>query len=197
MAKIYAYARCSLGEEYGQDLRRQTRELEAAGAEEIIFEYEHGDSKVKKQQEAMLDHTETGDTIIVLEVSRLARSTQQLCEIIDHVREKHLRLIIVSSITLDCRNGQADPMSEAFLQMAGVFSQLELAMIRARVKSGMENAKAKGKKIGRPNTTKEDIPAVFYRHYPMFMADKINLTELARLCRLSRPTVYKYLRLIK
>ena len=38
MAKIYAYARCSLGEEYGQDLRRQTRELEAAGAEEIITE---------------------------------------------------------------------------------------------------------------------------------------------------------------
>ena len=30
-------------------------------------------------------------------------------------REKHLRLVIVGSITLDCRNGQADPMSEAFL----------------------------------------------------------------------------------
>ena len=35
-------------------------------------------------------------------------------------------------------------MNEAFLQMAGVFSQLELAMIRARVRSGMENARAKG-----------------------------------------------------
>jgi len=103
----------------------------------------------------------------------------------------------VGSITLDCRNGQADPMSEAFLQMAGVFSQLELAMIRARVKSGMDNAKAKGKKIGRPHTTKEDIPAVFYRHYPAFMADRINLTEFARLCRLSRLTVYKYLKLLK
>ena len=145
----------------------------------------------------MLDQAQAGDTIIVLEVSRLARSTQQLCAIIDRVREKHLRLIIIGSITLDCRNGQADHMSEAFLQMAGVFSQLELAMIRARVKSGMDNAKTKGKKIGRPHTTKEDIPAVFYRHYPTFMADRINLTELARLCRLSRPTVYKYLKLLK
>ena len=88
-------------------------------------------------------------------------------------------------------------MSEAFLQMAGVFSHLELAMIRERVKSGMDNAKAKGKKIGRPHTTKEDIPAVFYRHYPAFMSDRINLTELARLCRLRRPTVYKYLKLLK
>ncbi|MBR3872773.1 MAG: recombinase family protein [Clostridia bacterium] len=193
---IYGYARCSTNEDR-QDVNRQIRELKAAGAEEIIFEYEHGDSKVKRQQEAMLDQAEAEDTIIVMEVSRLARSTQQLCEIIDRVREKYLRLIIVGSITLDCRNGQADPMSEAFLQMAGVFSQLELAMIRARVKSGMDNAKAKGKKIGRPHTTKEDIPAVFYRHYPMFMADQINLTELARLCRLSRPTVYKYLKLLK
>ena len=192
----YGYARCSTPEDR-QAVNRQLRELKAAGAEEIIFEYEHGDSKVKKQQEAMLDQAEAGDTIIAIEVSRLARSTQQLCEIIDRVREKHLRLIIVGSITLDCRNGQADPMSEAFLQMAGVFSQLELAMIRARVKSGMDNAKAKGKKIGRPHTTKEDIPAVFYRHYSMFMADQINLTELARLCRLSRPTVYKYLKLLK
>ena len=145
----------------------------------------------------MLDQAQAGDTIIVLEVSRLARSTQQLCEIIDRVREKHLRLIIIGSITLDCRKGQADPKSEAILQMAGVFSQLELAMIRARVKSGMDNAKTKGKKIGRPHTTKEDIPAVFYRHYPAFMVDRINLTELARLCRLSRPTVYKYLKLLK
>lgn len=53
-------------------------------------------------------------------------------------------MVIVGSITLDCREGKADPMSETFLQMAGVFSQLELAMIRARVRSGMENARAKG-----------------------------------------------------
>ena len=196
MSRTYGYARCSTNEDK-QDINRQIRELKAAGVEEIVFEYEHGDSAVKQMQAAMFEQAQAGDTIIVLEVSRLARSTQQLCEIIDRVRGKHLRLIIVGSITLDCRNGQADPMSEAFLQMAGVFSQLELAMIRARVKSGMDNAKAKGKKIGRPHTTKEDIPAVFYRHYPTFMADRINLTELARLCRLSRPTVYKYLKLLK
>ena len=53
------------------------------------------------------------------QVSSLARSTQQLCEIIDIVREEHLRLVIVGSITLDGRSGQPDPMSEAFLPMAG------------------------------------------------------------------------------
>ena len=53
----------------------------------------------------MFNQTVAGDTIIVLEVSRLERSTQQLCEIIERVREKRLRLVIVGSITLDCRNG--------------------------------------------------------------------------------------------
>lgn len=191
----YGYARCSTSEDK-QDINRQVRELKASGAEEVIFEYEHGDAKVKKELHMLLDMAEPGDTIITLEVSRLSRSTQQLCEIIDVIRDKHLRLVIVGSITIDCREGKADPMSEAFLQMAGVFSQLELAMIRARVRSGMENARAKGKKIGRNPTTKDDIPAVLYKHFPAYMTGSMNVSELARICGLSRPTVYKYIKLL-
>ena len=190
------YSRCSTNESK-QDINRQVRELKAAGADVVYMEYEHGDAKVKSQQRAMFAESEAGDTIIVLEVSRLARSTQQLCEIIEVIREKHLRLVIVGSITLDCRNGQADPMSEAFLQMAGVFSQLELAMIRSRVRSGMENARAKGKQIGRPQVTVEDIPATFLRHYPAYKKGQLNVSELARVCDLSRTTVYKYIGLLE
>ena len=192
----YGYSRCSTNETR-QDINRQVRELKAAGAEQIFVEYEHGDAKVKSQQQAMFAEAQVGDTIIVLEVSRLARSTQQLCEIIELVRAKHLRLVIVGSITLDCRNGQADPMSEAFLQMAGVFSQLELAMIRARVRSGMENARAKGRQIGRPQVSKEDIPATFLRHYPAYKSKQLNVSELARVCDISRTTVYKYIGLLE
>ena len=190
------YARCSTNESK-QDINRQVRELKAAGAEEVFLEYEHGDSKVKPQQQAMFELSQAGDTIITLEVPRLARSTQQLCEIIDCVREKHLRLVIVGSITLDCRDGKPDPMSEAFLQMAGVFSQLELAMIRARVRSGMANAKAKGARIGRPQLTADQIPASFLRHYPAYKRGQLKLAELARVCGLSRTTVYKYIELLE
>ena len=190
------YSRCSTNEGK-QDINRQVRELKAAGADVVYMEYEHGDAKVKSQQQAMFTESEAGDTIIVLEVSRLARSTQQLCEIIEIIRAKHLRLVIVGSITLDCRNGQADPMSEAFLQMAGVFSQLELSMIRARVRSGMENAKAKGKQIGRPQVTADDVPSGFLRHYPAYKRGQLNVSELARVCDLSRTTVYKYLSLLE
>ena len=112
------------------------------------------------------------------------------------VREKRLRLVIVGSMTLDFREGRSDPMSEAFLQMAGV-CQLELAMIRSRVRSGMANAKAKGKQIGRPQRTAESIPAIFLRHYPAYKNGQLNVSELARVCDLSRTTVYKYLSLLE
>ena len=192
----YGYARCSTNEDK-QDIQRQIRELKAAGADEVIFEYEHGDAKVKQNLNMLLEHAADGDTIITLEVSRLTRSTQQLCEIVETIKQKRLCLVIVGSITVDCRSGQIDPMSQAFIQMSAVFAELELSIIRARVRSGMQNAKAKGKKVGRKPTTKDDIPAVFYKHYPTYAAKKMNVSELARVCGLSRPTVYKYLRLLK
>ena len=88
-------------------------------------------------------------------------------------------------------------MSEAFLQMAGVFSQLELAMIRARVRSGVANARAKGRPIGLPQTTKDNIPAIFLRHYPAYKSGHLNISELSRVCDLSRTTIYKYISLLE
>lgn len=193
---IYGYARCSTNESK-QDINRQIRELKAAGADEVIFEYEHGDAILKRNLQLTLDNARPGDTIITLEVSRLSRSTQQLCEIIEIIKQKRLRLVIVGSITIDCREGTIDPMSQAFIQIAAVFAELELSIIRARVKSGMANAKAKGKRIGRPQATKEDIPAIFHKHYPAYVAGHMNVSDLARVCALSRPTVYKYLKMME
>ena len=113
------------------------------------------------------------------------------------IKEKHLRLVVLGSITVDCRNSDMDPMSEAFLQMASIFNQLELSMIRARIKSGMANAKAKNKQIGRKPVTKADLPPAFIKHYPSYMNGTMNVSELARLCELSRPTIYKYIALMR
>ena len=70
-------------------------------------------------------------------------------------------------------------------------------MIRARVRSGMENAKAKGQQIGRPAISEASIPDKFYRYYNQYQDGSINLSELARLTRLSRPTVYRYVRILE
>lgn len=193
---VYGYARCSTNEGK-QDIQRQTRELKEAGAEQIFLEYEHGDSAIKEQLSTLLETAAAGDTILTLEVSRLARSTKQLCDIIEKVKEKKLKLNIVGSICVDCTNGQIDPMTNAFIQISGVFAELELRIIRERVRSGMQNARAKGRRIGRPQLSVNDIPASFLRHYPAYRAGKMNLSELSRVCCLSRTTTYKYISILE
>ena len=63
--------------------------------------------------------------------------------------------------------------------------------------SGMENARAKGRQIGRPQVSKDDIPAVFLRHYPAYKNGQLNISELARVCNISRTTAYKYIGLLE
>ena len=192
---IHGYARCSTSDSK-QDIDRQVRELKAAGAERIWLEYEHGDAETKEQQILMWASLNPGDTVIITEPSRLSRSVQQFCEIVETIKTKRIRLQILGSITIDCRKDDPDPMTVAFLQLIAVFSELELSMIRQRVRSGMANAKAKGKQIGRPATTFDHIPDQFLRYYALFQGGHLSLTELARLASVSRPTAYKYIHLI-
>ena len=88
-------------------------------------------------------------------------------------------------------------MTKGMLMMWGVFAEMERDIISQRVKSGMENARAKGKKIGRPQTDPEKLPDKFYKHYPSFLAKNITITEFADLMKCSRTTIYKYIRLVE
>lgn len=195
---IYGYARCSTNESK-QDINRQIRELKNLGAsdETIYLEYASGTKADRREFNKLLNIIVPGDAIVTTEVSRLSRSTKQLIELIDFIRDNKLKLIIRDSMTIDCTNGELDPMTKAFLQISGVFAELERDIISQRVKSGMQNAKAKGKVLGRPQTTADDIPSVFMKHYPKYEAEEINVTEFARLCSMSRTTIYKYLKLIQ
>lgn len=195
---IYGYARCSTSEKE-QDIDRQKRELKELGATDqtIYFEFESGTKIDRAEFSKLLNIVQKGDTIVTTEVSRLTRSTKQLCDIIQLINDKGLKLVIKGSVTIDCSEGDIDPMTKSFLQMAGVFSELERNLISARVKSGLDNARAKGKKIGRSKTTKDDIPQVFYKHYPQYKSGQLNKAEFARVCDLSYPTIYKYLALVE
>ena len=79
----YGYARCSTNETK-QDIDRQKRELKKMGVEEknIYFEYESGAKTDRVQLGRLLGAVRDGDTVVTTEVSRLTRSTKQLCEII-------------------------------------------------------------------------------------------------------------------
>lgn len=193
---IYGYARCSTNENQ-QDITRQVRELKQQGATDttIYLEYESGTKENRAELNKLLNAVDTQDTVIVTEVSRITRSTKQLCDIIELSKEKKIKLVLGNFI-VDCRQ-ELDPMTEGMLKMMGVFAELERNMISQRVKSGMEHAKSKGKVIGRPPITANDIPNIFYKHYPKYKNGEINKKELSKLCSISYPTVYKYLRIIE
>lgn len=193
---IYGYARCSTNEEL-QDINRQVRELKQKGATDttIYLEYESGTKTNRAELQKLLHTLQSGDTILATEVSRITRSTKQLCEIIELAKKKKIKLVL-GNFVVDCTK-ELDPMTEGMLKMMGVFSELERNITSQRVKSGMQNAKAKGKIIGRPPVTADDIPPIFYKHYPKYKKGELNKKDLSRLCSLSYPTIYKYLHIVE
>ena len=198
MCIIYGYARCSTNESR-QDINRQKRELFALGVTDdkyIYWEYESGTKADRTEFNKLLDITKEKDTIVCTEVSRLTRSTKHLCEILQIVQTKHLRLII-GNFVVDCRTDEIDPMTKGMLMMWGVFAEMERDIISQRVKSGMENAKAKGKSIGRPVVTLDTVPSIFLKYYPKYKSKEMNVTEISRLCGMSRTTIYKYIALME
>ena len=193
---IYGYARCSTNEEL-QDINRQIRELKQLGAaEETIYrEYESGTKNDRVELQRLLAAVRNGDTIVATEVSRITRSTKQLCEIIELAKDRHIKLVL-GSFVVDCTK-ELEPMTEGMLKMMGVFSELERNIISQRVKSGLQNAKAKGVAIGRPATSEDTIPSTFFKYYPKYKRGEINKAEFARLCSVSYPTIFKYIALVE
>lgn len=162
----------------------------------IFWEYESGSHEDREKLQQLLATVKQGDTIACTEVSRLSRSTKQLCEILEFVEKNKIKLI-VGTFIVDCRNDDIDPMTMGMLRMMAVFAQMERDITIQRIRSGMENARAKGKHIGRNKTTAADIPTVFFRYYPQYTNGNINLSEFARLTCLSRNSVYKYLKIVE
>lgn len=107
----YGYSRCSTNEKQ-QDITRQIRELKNQGVDEenIYFEYASGIKEDRTELKKLLAVVKKGDTIIATEVSRITRSTKQLCEIIEFAKNKHIRLILGNFI-VDCSK-ELDPMTE-------------------------------------------------------------------------------------
>ena len=127
-------------------------------------------------------------------MSRITRSTKQLCDIIEIAKNKKLKLIFGTFI-VDCTK-DLDPMTEGMLKMMGVFAEMERNMISERVKSGIVNARSKGKLVGRPKLTVNDIPKKVLETKELYDDGLITKTDYAKICNVSRPTLNKYLSLI-
>ena len=89
-------------------------------------------------------------------------------------------------------------MTVATIQLMGVFSQLERDLLSARVRSGIANAKSKGKRIGRKVVDSvADIPSTFIKYYGLYEGGTINKSMLAELTGISYPTTLKYVAILQ
>jgi len=193
---IYGYARCSTTETK-QDVERQKRELRMMGAstDTIYSEYETGVKLNRTELAKLMSRVTEGDTIVTTEVSRLTRSTKQLCDLLDKVQELKIK-IVIGNLIIDCRTDKMDIMTEAMLKIMGVFSELERNMTIERIKSGLAYAKAKGVRLGRPRLTVDKIPKKVVDMFPLFIENRISKADYARLCGVSRQSIYKYIGLM-
>lgn len=191
---VYGYCRCSTNETK-QDINRQVRELKALGVpkENIFKEYVSGSKEYRSELNRILSLINTGDTIISTEVSRITRSTKQLCSLLDLAKTKKLKLIF-GSFVVDCTT-ELDPMTQGMLQLMGVFSELEKNIISQRVKSGVANARSKGKQIGRPTNNK--VPKKIMDLHDLYVAGTINKKDYSTLVGVSRPTLDRYLKILE
>lgn len=194
---IFGYARCSTNDTK-QNIERQIRELKEIGCTDdtIFVEWESGSKEDRKELNKLFHTIQEYDTIAVVSIDRISRSTKQFIDIIEMIERRHLKFIISKSFVVDCTTNKMDIMTEALLKVISVFSELERKMICARVQSGVDNAKAKGVRLGRPKTTYDDIPTIFFRYLPLFQKKELNLTRYALVTGLSIPTIYKYLEII-
>lgn len=195
---IWGYARIST-DEVRQHIDRQFRELEKMGVpkENIYYDVASGTKTDRLEFNRLLQSISSGDTIVSTEVSRITRSIKHLIEIIDFVKENKLKLVL-GNFVVNCNSDVPDPMTLATIQLMGVFSQLERDLLSERVRSGIANAKIKGKQIGRKVVNSiSDIPNNFIKYYKLYEDGTINKTMLSSLTDTSYPTTLKYISILQ
>jgi DNA invertase Pin-like site-specific DNA recombinase len=151
--RVAIYTRVSTG---GQTTENQLRELRAAAerlGHQVVAEYaDNGISGAKgRDQRPGLNSLLEGvtrrdfDKVMAWSVDRLGRSLPHLLTFMGELKSKNVDLYLHQQ-SLDT----STPAGKAMFQMLGVFSEFEREIIRERVLSGLERAKAQGKKLGRP-----------------------------------------------
>lgn len=193
----YGYCRCSTNEN-NQDITRQINELMKVGVlkENIVYEFISGTKEKNPKLIELLDKCNIGDTIVCCELSRLSRSFKDFFDTLQVLKDKKLRLeLLINGIVVDFSKDKLDPFTTFFLNIIMSFNSLEVEVTRERIKSGIENSRNKGVKLGRPTLTKEDIPLCFYKNLDLYNNKKINKSEFARLMNWSRPKLDRILKL--
>jgi DNA invertase Pin-like site-specific DNA recombinase len=115
-----------------------------------IFEVVISSSKDKKLRliDDVIEQLQAGDTLLVYALDRLGRSTIDTLQILETIKDKGIKLIIIKD-NLIIDKTDTNPMNEMLLTMLSAFAQLERSYISERTKLGLQRARESGKTLGR------------------------------------------------
>jgi DNA invertase Pin-like site-specific DNA recombinase len=138
---LIGYARVSTQE---QNEGRQTEALEALGVDKLYIDKCSGKDAARPQLSALRGYVREGDTVVVTEYSRLARSVRDLLNIWDELNEKGVKLRSLKE-NIDT----SSPRGEFMLTVFAGLAEFERKMILQRQSEGIKLAKNQGKYKGR------------------------------------------------
>lgn len=169
------YARVSTPE---QSLDRQMDDLKKAGCERIYSEKISSGKKDRPELARMLDALRERDTVVIVELTRLGRSVKELIEIVEKIHSIGANLISINEKWMDTTSEQGVFIFNIFAS----FAQFERELTRQRVKNGLEAARARGRKGGRPSVPadKADLAVRMYKSKSCPIADIVKATGLGR-----------------
>jgi DNA invertase Pin-like site-specific DNA recombinase len=138
---LIGYARVST---HDQNEARQVEVFNELSADKVFIDKCSGKDAARPQLQAMLDYIREGDTVIVTEYSRLARSVRDLFNIIDEFRTKHVEFRSIKE-----QFDTTTPQGKLMLTIFAGLAEFEREMILQRQREGIDIAKKEGKYTGR------------------------------------------------
>jgi DNA invertase Pin-like site-specific DNA recombinase len=178
---IFGYARVSTQE---QNLNRQLDSLKAAGAEEIIQEKITGTKADRPELNRLLDKLRKDDTVLVMDLTRLSRSTKDLFSLVELIEKKGANIKSIKESWLDTTT----PTGKLLFTMIAGISQFERDLISQRTKEGLAAARARGKVGGR----KPKLDAIKRKTiFDLYQEKKISIKDICSMFDITKPTLYK------
>jgi DNA invertase Pin-like site-specific DNA recombinase len=178
---LIGYARVST---LDQKPALQADALKAAGCERIFTETASGAQRDRPTLQAALDYLRPGDTLVVWKLDRLARSMRQLIETVENL---HARGIELRSLTESIDT--ARPGGRLVWHIFGALAEFERAVIRERTSAGLQAARQRGKKGGRPRTFG---PKELAAAKAMLADPTIRVEDVAAHLKVSCATLYRH-----
>ena len=179
---IVGYVRVSTVE---QNEDRQLVTMEKYNVEKVFSEKVSAKDTNRKELKEMLEYVREGDTIVIHDFSRLARSTKDLLDIVEYLNNKKVALI-------SCKENidSSTPTGKLMLTMIGAINEFERANLLERQREGIAIAKENGKYKGRKEVKIDN----FEQYYNKYMNREINKSQLAKELGVSRPTLDKLIK---